>query len=285
MTVQEVHPDQRASLFPGIAPERIEIALALADGAGGVAVVDDAFDSHALGLRIGRFGGLAATSPAAYQAVLAAVGERAAEAGYAQLLHRVPASSPHEVVALERAGYELLDIGLTFGQRPSQATLPGDSGFIVRPSTDDDMAAIVPVMTEQPWGGRYDTDPAYAPDRVRALRERWLWNCHRGRAEVVLVADVDGEPAGYVACLLDADARTGDIDLVGTVPKYRKRGVAAHLLAHALRWYSPRADMVTVRTHATNLAAARTYERAGFLLYHADLTFRLPVSRRPGGHE
>ena len=41
-----------------------------------------------------------------------------------------------------------------------------------------------------------------------------------------------------------------------------------------------RSEYVTVRTQATNYAAANLYEKSGLVLDHSDLTFR--VARREG---
>ena len=60
----------------------------------------------------------------------------------------------------------------------------------------------------------------------------------------------------------------------------RGRRVAARILAAAVSWLSTRATLVTVRTQATNVAAATLYERSGFTLHASDLTFRLDL-RRP----
>ena len=131
-----------------------------------------------------------------------------------------------------------------------------------------------------PWGSRYEADPEYSEDAVRELRTQWLWNSHRGRAAAVLVGRLDDDAAGYVTCLLDEPTGHGEIELVGTLPRFRGRRVAHRLLQHAVSWFSTRATRVTVRTQATNFAAAALYEKAGFTLAFSDLTFRLSLAAR-----
>jgi GNAT superfamily N-acetyltransferase len=133
-------------------------------------------------------------------------------------------------------------------------------------------------MLEQPWGSRYEADPAYDPAHVRQLRERWLWNSHRGRAAAILVGDVDGQPAGYATCVIDARSGHGDIELVGTLPQFRGRRIGLRLIEHAVAWFSTRTRKVTVRTQATNFPAAALYEKSGFTLDFSDLTFRLSLT-------
>ena len=75
-------------------------------------------------------------------------------------------------------------------------------------------------------------------------------------------------------CLLDETSGHGEIDLVGTIPEFRGRGVAAAAIHEAVRWFDAVADVVTVRTQASNFTAASLYERAGFRLSSSDITYR-----------
>jgi hypothetical protein len=52
-----------------------------------------------------------------------------------------------------------------------------------------------------------------------------------------------------------------------------------------MAWFLSKAELVTVRTQATNYAAANLYERAGFTLRSSDLTFRLSLDGHVGGVE
>jgi GNAT superfamily N-acetyltransferase len=254
------------------------------DGRGGrVTFRPDPFDSEVLGLRIGRVDSLSAASAADRESLLARLAERAAEAGFQQIICRTAVDHLADVWALERSGFALMDVGVTFARALDGAIdAPAYPDLTIRPSTDDDVAEIVAAMVEQPWGSRYEADPAYDAAAVRELRTRWLWNSHRGRADVMLVGLLDGRPAGYVTCRLDRSTGHGEIELVGTVPAFRGRRVAARVLAHAVSWCSTRVALVTVRTQATNIAAANLYERGGFTLRSSDLTFRLALGRSAG---
>jgi ribosomal protein S18 acetylase RimI-like enzyme len=80
--------------------------------------------------------------------------------------------------------------------------------------------------------------------------------------------------AGYVICLLDEATGHGEIDLVGTIPEFRGRGLAAAVVQEAIRWFDSVAEIVTVRTQASNFTAATLYERSGFRLSLSDITYR-----------
>jgi GNAT superfamily N-acetyltransferase len=250
-----------------------------------LAFVREPFDSEMFGLEIGRIEAAHASSPAGYRALFESVLARARAEGYDQVLRRTRLENLAEVWALEATGFELMDVGVTFAQRVAPGTHRtreyADLGVAL--ATDADVEWIAREMVQKPWGTRYEADPAYGPDQVRTLRARWLTNSHRGRAQAFFVGTINGEPAGYVTCLLDVDADHGELELVGTLPAFRRRRVASRLLEHALGWFAERTALVTVRTQATNISAATAYERAGFTLYSSDVTFRAALGPRQGG--
>ncbi len=246
---------------------------------------DEPFDSELLGLRVGRLAPSPAIPPRHLEALLARVAEHAGREGFDQLLHRVPASSFEDIWALEAAGYHLMDIGVTFARRfdgPVEAH--GSSHVGVRPATAADIEDLLETMLEVPWGSRYEADPSYDRGAVQRLQAQWLRNSLAGRADHVLIGVVDDRPAGYVTCRFHEEEgeRAGEIDLVGTVPAFRGRGVAATVVAASLAWFSSRVSLVTVRTQATNTIAASVYERSGMTLRHSDLTMRLALTERGG---
>jgi len=245
----------------------------------------DAFDSELLELAVGR----AVVAPNVFQPalerLLTTLADRAVEAGFDQLIRRVPAASFQDIWALESTGYRLMDVGVTFArrfQRPFEARAAADVD--VRPAAANDVELLLETMLDVPWGSRYEVDPAYHRDTVRRLQAQWLRNSLAGRADHVLVGHVEGQPAGYVTCRLveEHGEQIGEIDLVGTAPAFRGRGVAAAIVDRSLVWFSERVELVTVRTQATNTVAAGVYERAGMTLRQADMTFRLALTERGG---
>jgi ribosomal protein S18 acetylase RimI-like enzyme len=239
----------------------------------------DAFDSEVFDRPIGRIADLRSRSVGDLETMIATAVEAACALDWDQLLRRTPTSDLRSVWALERAGFELMDIGVTFSK-----VLGSDDGSdrvesTIRPATAGDIEAIIPAMVELPWGGRYDADPTYTREQVREVRARWLRNSVAGRADVVLVELLDDVPAGYVTAIITDDASSAEIDLVGTLPTFRGRGVASRLLRSTLGELARSTGLVTVRTQADNFAAAALYERAGFTLSQSDLTFRLNLNR------
>jgi ribosomal protein S18 acetylase RimI-like enzyme len=280
--IEPADPKKLAAIWPEGAGTRVDLALVGPGDATFVAFATDAFDSEMLGLRIGRILHTVARSAAEHQQLLRSLATSAKDRGYDQILRRVRADHAPETWALETVGFALMDIGLTFTKQLDEPIVPpSHEDLEVRAATPEDIEALLPGMMAFPWGTRYEADPAYASDAVARLRARWLQNCQAGRSDIVLVGILDGVPAGYVTCAI-TPCGTGSIDLVGTDPRFRGRRVAFRVLEHATAWFSSRTRLVNVRTQATNIPAAKLYEKSGFTLGASDLTFRLALSERGG---
>jgi ribosomal protein S18 acetylase RimI-like enzyme len=250
-----------------------------------VAFGKEPFDSEVFGLEIGRIHTAHASSPAAYRRLFDSVLSDARSKGYDQVLRRARLDNLAEIWGLEGAGFELMDVVVTFARRVAPGvSAPEWTDLRVDLATDATVEELSRDMVDDPWGSRYEADPAYAAADVRELRRRWLMNSHRGRAQAFFIGTVDGRIAGYVTCMLHQDTAAGtvegEIELVGTLPAHRGRRVASRIIEHALCWFGERCETVTVRTQATNIAAANLYERAGFTLRASEATFRANLTHQ-----
>lgn len=105
--------------------------------------------------------------------------------------------------------------------------------------------------------------PRSPDERCDDLYETGIARSLDGWADAVLVADADGEPAGYVSLHAGTDA--GSIGLIGVKPEKRSRGLGHELVRGAVRWSAEHSrQMVTVATQGRNIAALRTFESCGF---------------------
>src|SRR5688500_18975310 len=126
-----------ARLLPGVAASSISIGLLRGDGTlGALAFGPEPFDSEVLGLRIGRIAAAAAPSRDDHRALLAELARQARGEGYAQVLRRTGFDRLPEIWALERSGFELMDVGVTFARAlraPIESVVWDD--LQIRPST------------------------------------------------------------------------------------------------------------------------------------------------------
>ena len=131
------------------------------------------------------------------------------------------------------------------------------------------VATLDPAMLAQcdfsfdPARGAYPFDSAFAVPRS-------------GR--MIAVARIDGQVAGYIACLSDgisAEVRRIEIDR-----RYRGQGLARRLLDEARDWGGVMGlQALRLETLADNPAAGRFFDRYGFTLTGQDeeLHWRMPL--------
>jgi dTDP-4-amino-4,6-dideoxy-D-galactose acyltransferase len=141
---------------------------------------------------------------------------------------------------------------------------PGGSPGCVRPCRAPDIPALAAIAGVSHVDSRFFADPHFSRPRCAALYETWITQDCRGGADVVLVAQWQGQPAGYISCRRLAEG-VGQIGLFGVSAAARGRGLGRQLLHGALSWFGEH-DLheIQVVTQGRNEAARRTYARAGF---------------------
>jgi ribosomal protein S18 acetylase RimI-like enzyme len=159
---------------------------------------------------------------------------------------------------------------------PARAPLAPDRS--VRLGTPADVSAMR-AMTRGAFNlTRFGVDPFFTQTQIDDFYATWATNLFTGLADAVLVAEVDGQLAGFVAAKRLASGQ-GRIPLVATASAFQRRGVARDLLAHTLGWFvDAGCTAAFVKTQATNYPAVALYERAGFTLDHAELTFTITTT-------
>jgi GNAT superfamily N-acetyltransferase len=204
--------------------------------------------------------------------------------GYRHVSFRVPAADIPAIWAAERAGLRLMDVALdlrfTFGATP----LPSPGDRAIRLGVSADIPALRAMTTGAFTLTRFGLDPFFTNSQVDAFYEAWATNLFSGLADVVLVADVDSRPAGFVSCKVTASGE-GRIPLVATSQAFQRRGIARDLIAAALAWFADAGCSVAyVRTQAANNPAVTLYERAGFTVNKSELTFTTTLAQETAHH-
>jgi ribosomal protein S18 acetylase RimI-like enzyme len=267
-----------------------------------------AFDSEALGVGAARVD-VVAPPPADPPFIESAVrgddapspplGEQAVEAmaaalrraranaladGAPHLVGRVDARALEKSWAFERAGFALVDGLLTFARRinarDADHAPPAPAGVTIRTAGPADADRIAAEATF--YWDRFHADPVLPAGAADRLHATWVRNsCLGTAAHVVWVAEDEAGVLGFTTGWLDPLVRdslglpTVTLVLVATSARARRRGIARALAAHAIHWAAQEGlAAVEVGTQLRNIAAARTYESAGFRLVATSLTFR-----------
>jgi dTDP-4-amino-4,6-dideoxy-D-galactose acyltransferase len=178
----------------------------------------------------------------------------------------VPTGDPGTARRAEETGFRLVDVRVTL-DAPSAAGAQD-----VRPHREPDVAWLRAIARTSHDDTRFYADGRFPRERCDELYDTWIRRSCDGWADVVLVADRDGEPAGYVSVHRRDDA--GSIGLIGVDEQWRGRGVGEALVRAALAWCADAGlARCTVVTQGRNIAAQRLFQRCGFRTSAVDLWF------------
>lgn len=222
------------------------------------------------------------------RAAAAAMTTEADARGIRHLSARVDSRELPVLQALESAGFHLVDAILRFSLDGSRWTgaPPLPAGVQLRDAVESDIEPLAQLAAAGFLYDRFHNDPLLddgVADRVHAA---WLTNAVRGKAgDGVLVAEVDGRPAGFFILAIDQLAgellgtTIGTLVLITIDGTLRRRGVALALSLGSIDWLKERgATRFEVGTQLANVPAANVYLKAGFQLVQTSVSLRRMVS-------
>ena len=168
----------------------------------------------------------------------------------------------------ERSGFRLMDFRVELRQEPdATANAPQ-----LRSARADDRDRLREIARTSHGTTRFYADPRFSDERCGELYETWIERSLDGWAAAVLVAERDGVPAGYCSCHVDGEE--GSIGLIAVDSTLRRSGVGLELATSAVAWCAAGgARTMSVVTQGRNVAALRTFQRAGFLVSSVQLWF------------
>ncbi|HVT59471.1 MAG TPA: GNAT family N-acetyltransferase [Thermoanaerobaculia bacterium] len=246
-----------------------------------------AWDTEFFGLRIGRVRA-ARLDPQEMARVLSWARARAVACLYLLADPGDPATAP----LAEEHGFRLVDVRITLERRLGPAapaddlTRPAEpagrstrpaapaggliraarqADHLIRPAEPADGPELRRIAAASHRDSRFYYDPHFDRGRCDELYATWIEKSCRDEAELVLVAEHAGRPAGYITCLL-APGGEGRIGLFAVDEQAQGRGLGGRLIGEALDWFAGRgAERVSVVTQARNLRAQRIYQKFGML--------------------
>jgi dTDP-4-amino-4,6-dideoxy-D-galactose acyltransferase len=134
----------------------------------------------------------------------------------------------------------------------------------VRFATSADVPTLREIAAVSHRDSRFYADDRFDRRRCDDLYRTWIERSCDGWADAVLVADRDGEAAGYLTLHLRSP-REASIGLLAVSPRHQRQGVGSVLVAGALEWASRRSvERLSVVTQGRNEASLAFYRDAGF---------------------
>jgi dTDP-4-amino-4,6-dideoxy-D-galactose acyltransferase len=213
------------------------------------------WDSAFFGRRIARVTANRLTDEQANQALAWCAAERI------DCLYFLAESDDADTVrAVEARGFALVDVRLTLERRGAIPALADG----IRLSSAQDVEALKMMARTNHRDTRFYYDGHFSVEEADHLYETWIERSCNGYADAVLVAERDGQPAGYITC--DLREGYGQIGLLGVGEAWQGQGIGRTLINGALRWFAEHdLERVEVVTQGRNVRAQRVYQRAGFV--------------------
>lgn len=250
-----------------------------------------AWDSKIYGLEIGTVGALTSIShqgqfpqeESIAEELTAHLVENAKREGIKMLVVRVPLDDLAWVQAVEKFGFQSMDVQLPMMLRNPTATSDSsrtrNTNVQIREFAAHDLPEILSFAQTAFGRSRFYADRFLPRKLSDQLHQEWIENDCAGRASFVLVAVADNRVCGLVAGLWDKmqeqllSVKHGHVDLIAVRSDMHKRGIARQLMSAAIQRYVDHgAGIITVSTQATNLAAISLYQSIGFTLTGAELS-------------
>jgi len=191
------------------------------------------------------------------------------------------ADQERETIQLaELQGFQLINVRVTLAARLLNiyAGTWNDDG--IREAVPADIPALREIAGHSYTDSRFYQDGRFPAFLCDEMYRGWIEKSCHGYADIVLVAEQDAQPAGYICCHLKDDG-SGQIGLMGATGGMKNQAVVRQLVHHALCWFQEREVRdVTVVASGSNITAQRLYQRSGFLTRGTQLWYHLWPSGR-----
>lgn len=183
---------------------------------------------------------------------------------------KVPTERVEHSRALTSAGFHIVDTSVTFDRTP--AAMPDDGAgnpVRIRDVRQEDREEVLEIAGTCFIYSRFHLDPNVPGVVADGIKREWINSYLLGRrGEPLIVADVQGRPAGFLAMM--ATSMNGQkvrvIDLVGVDRAKQGCGVGKSLVEFFIHDSMGRFDRLMVGTQAANIPSVRLYEGCGFRL-------------------
>jgi len=177
---------------------------------------------------------------------------------------------PETVGIAQGAAFRLVDVRVELAQ-PSTETEPAAR---VRPYRSTDLETLRAIARASHEITRFYADLHFPRERCSDFYDTWIVRSCEGWADGVLVAELDGRPAGYVTCHGDPALRRGSIGLIAVSAAARGNGLGRDLVLGALSWCRDHGSTeVSVVTQGANVGAQRLFQLCGFRTVSTGLWF------------
>jgi len=165
---------------------------------------------------------------------------------------------------------------LALDLRKKKKTYEAAGDIKISPAENRDMPALKNIAGNEFSHDRFHSDPFFTGEQADRYHRIWIENLFRGLADVILVAKVKNNAAGFVACkITKKDPASCNIRLIAVKRKFQGKGIGRVLINACSKWAAGKClKRIEVRTELSNKAALSLYGRAGFKILKKGVYFR-----------
>lgn len=175
---------------------------------------------------------------------------------------KVPVHSVTQVGALTNAGFRVIDVNVTFEREPENITI--NENIIVRDVKPEDKIDVLNIAETSFIYSRFHLDPFVSKELADKIKRDWIANyIRKQRGERLLIAEMEGHPAGFLA-LLVTNEKVGVIDLIGVAKNMQGRGVGKRLVQFHINEAVNKYSHLLVGTQIANVSSMRLYQSCGY---------------------
>lgn len=182
------------------------------------------------------------------------------------------------------AGWYVVDVNVTFNLSSRSCVAPSmPAGIMVEHLNPGYSEAILAIAGSCFKYSRFHLDPLIPDSLAHRIKHDWILSYVRGqRGERLLVALLEGRPAGFLAALASEQAgkRVRIIDLVGVAQEYQGQGIGKALVGAFINLYKDKCDGLQVGTQAANIPSMLLYQKCGFTISQTNYVMHRHIGSR-----
>ena len=199
------------------------------------------------------------------------------QANSVKCLYFLAASDGMDSIGVAEAnGFHLVDLRITLENQLNEKNgiknvIPIE-GLKIRTVIAEDILLLENIARCSYHLSRFYMDSNFPRKLCDDLYATWIKQSCEGGSKMVLVADINSKPVGYVTCDVAGENKgEGKIGLLGIDPEYRGLGIGLQLVDQALYWFKEsHLENIKVVTQGRNVQAIRLYQKCAFFLFSVD---------------
>lgn len=198
--------------------------------------------------------------------------------GYRLILSKVNSSNIHLINELEKNGFELKDIQLTYSydlSDPIPLTLA--EGVTIRTAEPSDQEALYNISIKSFNNyGHYSADLKLDQNKCREIYGDWIVRSFDKKvADNIFVAVVNNQPVGFLSHKIYANEHRYAVGGIGAVDQeFRSKDIFKSIIVSGINWaILNNCKWVEHNILVTNYAVNRSFSRLGFKASNSYITF------------